>query len=324
MHTFEEIRNIVEETLSGLRFKKNPGNLYAPVQYSLESGGKRIRPVMVLMGCNLFTDSIEKAIYPALAIEIFHNFTLLHDDIMDNSDTRRGRATIHKKWNTNVAILSGDAMLIKAYEFLSKTESEKLPLLLKVFNKTALQVCEGQQLDMDFEESNRVTEQEYLEMIELKTAVLLAGSLKLGALLGDAEEHDADNIYNFGRNLGLAFQLQDDYLDLYGDPNVFGKKIGGDIVAGKKTYLYFKACENADETDRNALNELMYSKSIEREEKINKVKMLYDKYKVSELTDNKIKEYYRQAEINYERIKVPANRKEPLWHLAEILLKREK
>lgn len=324
MYTFEEIKNIVEDTLSGLRFKKYPGNLYAPVQFTLESGGKRIRPVMVLMGCNLFMDSIEKAIYPALAIEIFHNFTLLHDDIMDNSDTRRGRATIHKKWNTNVAILSGDAMLIKAYEFLSKAEKDKLPQLFRVFNNTALQVCEGQQLDMDFEEIDNVNEEEYLEMIELKTAVLLACSLKLGAISGGAEENDTENLYNFGRYLGMAFQLQDDYLDLYGDPGVFGKKIGGDIVAGKKTYLYFKAWESADEAGRNALKELMSSKSIAKEDKINKIKKLYNKYKVAELTNNKIKEYYQQAKISYEKINVPTYRKKPLWHLAEFLLEREK
>ncbi|MFO8235088.1 MAG: polyprenyl synthetase family protein [Bacteroidales bacterium] len=324
MYTFEEIKNFIEKKLSEIKLKDHPRKLYFPIRYTLESGGKRIRPAMVLMACNLFKDTIEDALSPALAIEIFHNFTLLHDDIMDNSKKRRGRDTVHQKWNSNIAILSGDAMAIKAYGLLSETSEDKLHKVLDLFNQTALRVCEGQQLDMDYEDKDTVSEEEYLEMIELKTAVLLACSLKLGAIAGDAEESDAQNIYEFGRYLGLAFQLQDDLLDLYADPAVLGKNTGGDIVAGKKTYLYFKAYEKASAKDKQELRNLINSVSLEPEQKINQIKVIYDSYNVFSLTSEKIYEYYKEAIKCFDNIKVSANRKEPLLNLAHYIMNRKK
>jgi len=246
MYTFIQIQQIVEKYLKEIELKTEPRELYEPVKYILEIGGKRIRPSLVLAAYNLFKNDVETAINPALALEVFHNFTLLHDDIMDKADLRRNQQTVHKKWNENVAILSGDTMSIKAYELLSKIPAEFLSEVLQAFNKTALQVCEGQQLDMNFESRLDVSVEEYLEMIRLKTSVLIAVSLKIGAIMAGALRNDVHKLYDFGLNLGLAFQLQDDYLDAYGDVQAFGKKIGGDIVANKKTFLLIKALETSD------------------------------------------------------------------------------
>ncbi|PLX19439.1 MAG: isoprenyl synthetase, partial [Marinilabiliales bacterium] len=269
MYNLKELQDLINKKISNEKIGREPFSLYDPIKYTLESGGKRIRPVLVLMTCNLFSDKIEHALRPAIGLEIFHNFTLLHDDIMDHADIRRGNPTVHKKWNENAAILSGDAMFIKAYEYFLDCQSTNFREILKIFNSTALEVCEGQQYDMEFEEKAIVTEAEYLRMIELKTSVLLAAALKIGALLGGANEKDADLLYQFGLNIGLAFQLQDDYLDVYGDVKVFGKKIGGDIVANKKTFMLIKAQEMARGEIKEQLNQLLNEQDFDRETKIN-------------------------------------------------------
>ena len=244
MYSFHELADIVQNEIKNLKYPQQPELLYAPIVYSLEEGGKRIRPVALLMACNLFRDEIDCAKPAALAVEVFHNFTLLHDDIMDRSDTRRGKPAVHTRWNDNVAILSGDAMMIYAYKLLCGCDRRVLPQLLETFNETAIGVCEGQQYDMDFESRDDVTVDRYLEMIRLKTGVLLAGALKLGAICAEAQPWQAELLYNFGINVGLAFQLQDDLFDTYGDAAVFGKPIGGDILAGKKNVPADYGAEN--------------------------------------------------------------------------------
>jgi geranylgeranyl diphosphate synthase type II len=254
MISLDEAQQIIEKNLAEISFPDNPVNLYGPVEYILSNGGKRIRPSLVLLGANLFSDDVQPAVNPALAVEIFHNFTLLHDDLMDNSLIRRGRDTVHIKWNPNVAILSGDAMSIIANRFVSKVDSKILPDVMEVFNRTAIEVCEGQMMDMEFENRNDVHVDEYLRMIELKTSVLIAASLQIGALTGGASKQDSVQLYEFGRSLGIAFQLQDDLLDSYGDVEKFGKKIGNDIITNKKTYLMISALDNADDDDLYTLN----------------------------------------------------------------------
>ena len=243
MHHFEKIQKIIQNAITGENFTEEPRALYEPISYSLNTGGKRLRPALLLMAVNLYSSDIESFVLPALGIEIFHNFTLVHDDIMDNASLRRNQPTVHAKWDTNTAILSGDAMFIKAYEYILKYEGRKAHAIYKIFNRSAMRVCEGQQYDMNFETSSNVTEHEYLQMIELKTAELIACSLKMGALIGGADDEEADQLFEFGKNLGMAFQLQDDYLDSFGDEQAFGKNIGGDILADKKTYLLIKAYE---------------------------------------------------------------------------------
>jgi len=263
MLKFEEIQNIVNNEIAKLDFKSEPVELYQPISYVLSGNGKRLRPCLALLSCNLFNNDIRNAIKPAIGVEMFHNFTLLHDDIMDKADIRRNKPTVHKKWNENVAILSGDAMLIKTYELFFELKPNILAKVIEVFNKAALQVCEGQQYDMNFETKIDVTTDEYIKMITLKTAVLLAASLKIGAIIGGATLKDANLLYNYGINLGIAFQLQDDYLDVYGDVKTFGKKIGGDIVSNKKTYLLISAIENAKDENKHKLLNLLYNKHIE-------------------------------------------------------------
>ncbi|MGK0407076.1 MAG: geranylgeranyl diphosphate synthase type II [Roseivirga sp.] len=245
MEKFKAYVSMVENTLARQDFDHEPIELYQPISYILSLGGKRLRPAMVLAGCDLFTGNLEEALLPALAIEMFHNFSLVHDDIMDDADLRRGKKTIHQKWNTNVAILAGDAMLVKSYQYLNQVDKGKLAQVLDVFSKTALQVCEGQQYDMNFENSSSVSEEDYLEMIRLKTAVLLGAALQIGALIGQATNSQASALYQFGTNAGLAFQVQDDLLDAFGDPDKFGKKVGGDILQDKKTLLMIYARELA-------------------------------------------------------------------------------
>jgi geranylgeranyl diphosphate synthase type II len=324
MHTFQDIQKLVKEQIDHLQVIKEPRLLYEPIQYTMESGGKRIRPSFVLMGYQLFEDNLELVLPLASSIEVFHNFTLLHDDIMDKAAVRRGKPTVHQKWNENVAILSGDAMSIKAYELLTKYEGSYFREILRLFNQTALEVCEGQQLDMNFEERNDVSEEEYLQMIELKTAALLAGSLKMGALAAGASDEDVHNLSEFGRFLGLSFQLQDDYLDLYGDPKVFGKKIGGDIVANKKTYLLIKALEKTTPKDREKLQKLMASKGNDNDEKIQRVKAVFDSYHIAESTTEKIQAYYKLSQQHLQKIDVDEMRKSPLNEVSEMLMKRNK
>ncbi len=323
MYSLKELQKIVEKHLNKIELKSQPKELYEPIKYILDIGGKRIRPSLVLAAYNLFKDDVEKTIYPALALEVFHNFTLLHDDIMDKADLRRNQQTVHKKWNENIAILSGDAMSIKAYELLAKTPNIFLPEVLQSFSKTALQVCEGQQLDMNFEKRFDVSVDEYMEMIRLKTSVLIAVSLKIGAIMADASKKDAQKLYDFGLNLGLAFQLQDDYLDAYGKLQVFGKKIGGDIVANKKTFLLIKALETASKEDADKLHELINSNDINDDEKIKFVLEIYNKTNVDRLLKNEMSFYYNKAINSLESLSIGNDRTIILKDFAGKLMNRE-
>ncbi|MFI3267470.1 MAG: polyprenyl synthetase family protein [Rikenellaceae bacterium] len=324
MYTFEQLISICNDEIAKINFKdRAPLSLYEPILYTLENSGKRLRPVATLMSTNLFTDNILCGINTALALEVFHNFTLLHDDIMDNASTRRGKPSVHKKWNENVAILSGDAMMLCAYKFLAKNDKMLLGNLLEVFNEVTLQVCEGQQLDMEFETAENVTVDDYLNMIRLKTSVLIAGAMKMGAICGGATPKEADVLYEIGLNLGLAFQIQDDVLDTYSDKESFGKEIGGDILEGKKTYLLLTTYGVATAEDTERLNTL-FSAEIENELKISSVRAIYDKYNVKELANEKVKEFYEKALSAIDSLEVEDSRKEPLRELSNIILTRKK
>ena len=318
--------SLLEEQIKNLNIVSNtPAGLYEPVGYVMFAGGKRIRPALVLMACNLFDDNIEKALMPAMALEIFHNFTLLHDDLMDNAEIRRNRPTVHKRWNDNTAILSGDAMMILAYKYMCKAPLDILPVLLDTFNCAALKVCEGQQYDMDFEKRTDVTIDEYMNMIRLKTAVLLGACLKIGAVCGGANSANCESLYKFGISLGLTFQIQDDWLDLYADPDVFGKATGGDILSGKKTFLLLAALEKADEKTCRELNILLYDNEIDADIKINGVKNIYDRLGVSDTAQQAMDKYYQQAMLHLDEVVVPdKSRKESLELFAAKLMKREK
>jgi len=300
-----------------------PQRLYEPVAYSLMIGGKRLRPALMLHAASMFTESVDGVLSAAMAIEIFHNFTLLHDDIMDKADLRRGVPTVHKKYNENAAILSGDAMCILAFKYFAKGNDTRLHEFLPLFTTTALQVCEGQQFDMDFETRDNVTVVEYLEMIRLKTAVLIASSLKIGALIANAKTQDADALYEYGINVGLAFQLQDDWLDVYGDPDVFGKKRGGDICANKKTYLLLKALE-ADQLSREQLQKWLLISDFDADQKIDAVTAIYNKTGVSEATRNLMQSYHDKALIALEKVSIPKNQKNTLIAFAGQVTQRIK
>jgi geranylgeranyl diphosphate synthase, type II len=324
--SFEELLEIVERNLSEFRQNNilSPIELYDPVFYTLENGGKRIRPVLVLMGLNLFDDTIDDGIKSALAVEIFHNFTLLHDDIMDNSSERRSRPTVHKKWGANTAILSGDAMMILAYRFLAQSPVKYMSSLMKVFNKAALEVCEGQQFDINYEAESTVSEGEYIQMIRLKTSVLMAAALQMGAIIGGADKDDQADLYRFGLNLGLAFQLQDDYLDIFGEQSVFGKSIGNDIITNKKTYLLVKAFELSQGDEKEKLQRLMISREFDEKEKIRLVTDIYEHLFLRDLTKKKIN-FFHQNSLDYlTRVKVTDERKTMLMQLAEKLITRDK
>lgn len=312
MYSYKDLQEFINNQIKKANFVKQPKQLYEPIEYVLSLGGKRIRPVFLLMACNLFSDEIDKAVNAALALEIFHNFTLLHDDIMDNSSLRRNKPTVHTKWNSNVAILSGDAMSIIAYEYITKTKSNKISDILNVFNTTALQVCDGQQYDMDFEKLEFVSEAIYLKMIKLKTAVLIAASLKIGAIIGGASQEDAQLLYSFGINIGLAFQIQDDFLDVYGDTSVFGKKTGNDIITNKKTYLLTKAFEIANADDHKELYSQFFTKNINSEEKIKTVIRIYDKLGIKKIAQNKITEYFNEAFNCLNKVSVNSEKKQEL------------
>jgi len=300
-----------------------PAELYEPLRYMLALGGKRIRPLLALLGCELFGAKKEDALPAAAAIELFHNFTLVHDDIMDNAPLRRNRETIHRRWNGNIALLSGDAMLVMAYRSLARTRSELLPSVLDVFNETALQVCEGQQLDMNFEKKEEISIDDYLHMIMLKTAVLLAGSLKIGAIIGKAGAQDAELLYQFGCNIGVAFQLQDDILDVYGDTEKFGKQKAGDIIAGKKTFLFLKAAETAPAALKKELKRLLESPTMETSEKVQRVTGIYDELDVRTPARILMEEYYQRALSCFDRIRVDASASEKLLGLSQSLMIRE-
>lgn len=323
MLSLEDARLQIEQKLKETTFPDKPAFLYDPVRYILSIGGKRIRPALVILGANVFTDDITPALNPAIAIEIFHNFTLLHDDLMDNSKIRRGKATVHEKWNPNIAILSGDAMSIISNQFVSKVKPEILPGVLEVFNRTAVEVCEGQMMDMSFENRDDVSVDEYIRMIELKTSVLIAASLQIGAFVGGADKTQASELYEFGRQLGIAFQLQDDLLDSYGNTEKFGKKVGNDILTNKKTFLMISAMERSHEKDREILKTWLERATFDPDQKIREIKKIFDKCNIKELTLLKINEYFDSALQELDRINVSAERKKILRDFSENLMKRE-
>lgn len=323
MLTITELTEKINRHLAELQFTRQPQGLYDPVAYVLSLGGKRIRPLLMLMAYNLYREDVERIFPQATGIEVYHNYTLLHDDLMDKADRRRGKPTVHKVWNENTAILSGDAMLVLAYQFMAQCPAEKLKEVMDLFSLTALEICEGQQMDMDFETRKDVTEAEYIEMIRLKTSVLLSCSLKMGALLAGASDDDAQHLYDFGIRLGLAFQLKDDLLDVYGNPEVFGKNIGGDILCNKKTYLLIKAFELADPAQRQALEKWMDADTHAPEEKISAVTALYDEIGVKARCEALMETYADQARASLEAVSVPAQRKAELTALMEKLMHRE-
>ena len=323
MLAFENILQRIESEISQLQFNNPPKSLFDPIEYTLSLGGKRIRPSLVLMACNIYNGSIENAIKPALGLEVFHNFTLLHDDLMDEADKRRNKPTVHKVWNANAAILSGDAMLIAAYQLIEETEDKHLRQVLNLFSQTAMEICRGQQYDMEFESRNDVKEEEYIEMIRLKTAVLLACSLKTGALLGGASQSDADNLYAYGINIGLAFQLQDDLLDVYGDTKTFGKNIGGDILCNKKTFILINALRLANEKQKETLSSWMNKTAFDPEEKIKTFTSIYNELGLKELTENKIETYYKEAQKNLDALTVAPEKLEILKGVCDRLMHRQ-
>lgn len=324
LHSAETLSKRIDEAIRQIPFDLKPATLFDPIRYALSVGGKRIRPLLVLMATDLFGKELESSLGPAIGIEIFHNFTLLHDDLMDNSDIRRGKPTVHRKYGTNSAILSGDAMLIESYRYMATAPPAILPELLALFTKTAMEVCQGQQLDMDFEKRSDVTESEYLEMIRLKTAVLLGCALKMGAMIGGATSQDAELFYDFGINIGLAFQLKDDLLDVYGDPRTFGKNIGGDIVCNKKTYLLIKALKTSRGSQHEELQRWIAATQFDREEKIASVKNIYNDLNLRAISENLIEKYYLAALDALSSILISDERKKELVSLAENLMYRVK
>ncbi len=323
MQLKQQFQNIVEQQIAELNLPNAPKQLYEPITYTMEQKGKRIRPVFTLLACSMFSDDVSSAVKTAVGMEVFHNFTLLHDDIMDNADIRRGQPTVHKKWNANTAILSGDTMLIEAYKLISSAPTNVLKPVLDTFSQTAVEVCEGQMYDMDFETQQNVSIDEYLEMIRLKTSVLIAGALKIGAIIGGADQEDTDNIYQFGVNLGIAFQLIDDYLDAYSDPKVFGKQTGGDIIENKKTYLLISAMNNANTEQKEQLNYWINKTDFDEKEKISSVKNIYNELNIKELTLQKAKEYSEKALEFLDKVKSEKEGKEVLRQIGIQLLERE-
>jgi geranylgeranyl diphosphate synthase, type II len=318
MNRYKYLYSIVNQQIEKTSYAKYPANLYDPIRYVMKAGGKRIRPLLCLLACELFGGDYRKALYPAIGIEIFHNFTLLHDDMMDNADMRRGLPVVHKKWNSNIALLSGDAMSVIAYKYMSKA-SDRLNEILEIFSETALNICEGQQYDMDYEQKSNVTEQEYLNMITLKTAVLLACSLKVGAIAADADNDECDKIQEFGKNLGIAFQLQDDYLDVFGNPDVFGKNTGGDIIANKKTFLLINALSKADGENQKKLKSWIEAENFDNEEKISEVKKIFKNLNIDKYTIENMQKYYDIAFEIFENINVSNENKKHLYEFAESL-----
>ena len=314
---------MVNEFLAQLAYDRKPESLYEPIKYVLSMGGKRIRPTLMLLAYNLYKEDPEKILMNAIALETYHNYTLLHDDLMDNADMRRGNLTVHKKWDANTAILSGDSMLVLAYDRMAQCDDQHLAKVLRLFTTTALEIGEGQQYDMEFETRNDVKEEEYIEMIRLKTSVLLACALKIGAILADASEEDADNLYKFGEQIGLAFQLQDDYLDVYGDPAVFGKAIGGDITSNKKTYMLINAFNHANEAQRKELQQWVDATEFDRKEKVAAVTRLYNEIGIDKMAQDKIAWYFEQSGKYLDAVNVPEERKEELRKYAQKMMKRK-
>lgn len=314
-------RDYISAEITNTKFPTNPQGLYEPVRYILDLGGKRMRPILSMMACEMFSGEYKGAINAAMGVEIFHNFTLIHDDIMDEAPLRRGKETVHKKWNSNVGLLSGDILMIESYKRLAAHAPAILPKLLKLYNITAIEVCEGQQMDMDFETSDDVSIDNYINMIRLKTAVLLGCSLQLGAIVGDASDKDAQDIYDFGTNLGIAFQLQDDILDVYADQSKFGKQVGGDILCNKKTFLLLTALEEANTEQTEKLQALFTETNPER--KVKGVKAIYAELGIKEAAEAKMSEYYTLAMTKLESIQIDTDKKQPLRAIAMYLMGRE-
>ena len=319
----EEILTKVNTFLDNIPYDRKPQSLYEPIKYVLSMGGKRIRPVLMLLAYNLFKDDPESILMPACALETYHNYTLLHDDLMDNADLRRGHQTVHRRWDANTAILSGDSMLVLAYQRMAQCSADKMQQVLTLFTETALEIGEGQQYDMDFEHRNDVREEEYIEMIRLKTSVLLACATKIGAILAGASAQDADNIYRFGEQMGLAFQLQDDFLDVYGDTKVFGKAIGGDIVSNKKTYMLINAFNRADAAQRAELERWIEAKDFDAKEKIAAVTRIYNEIGINRLAMEKIKFYFNESKKYLDAVSVAPERKAELAKYTAEMMKRQ-
>lgn len=324
MLTATEIQEKVNAYIASLPYERKPKSLYDPIEYVLAAGGKRIRPSFVLMAYNLFHDDVDRILPVATALETYHNYTLLHDDLMDKADMRRGRPTVHKKWDDNTAILSGDTMLVLAYEHLAKCDTKYLKPALDLFTETALEVSEGQQFDMEFETRNDVAEEEYIEMIRLKTSVLLACALKMGAVVAGASDADANALYAFGEKVGLAFQLQDDLLDVYGDPKVFGKAIGGDITSNKKTFMLINAFNRADAETRAELERWTTATEFDPAEKIAAVTEIYNRLGIDNLAEQRIKEYFEQSRQHLDELSVSDDRKAVLREYTERMMNRKK
>jgi len=324
MKTINEIQNLVNVFISHLPYERKPYSLYEPVEYVLSAGGKRIRPVLMLLAYNLFKEDPESILMTASGLETYHNYTLLHDDLMDKADVRRGRPTVHKKWDDNTAILSGDSMLVLAYERVAQCPDDKLRDVLSCYTETALQIGEGQQYDMEFETRDDVREEEYIEMIRLKTSVLLACAVKIGAILAGASKEDQENLYHFGECIGLAFQLQDDFLDVYGDEKVFGKAIGGDICNNKKTYMLINAYQKAMDEDKSALERWISLKEFDKYEKIAAITSLYNKLGIDKMAQQKMEEYYEKADSFLNAVSVSDERKAQLRQFAINMMHREK
>ena len=320
MKTYQQLFELFTSHINEAEYGKNPKELYEPISYMMQLGGKRLRPILSLMACNLFEENVEKALHAAHSIEVFHNFSLVHDDIMDNAPLRRGKETVYKKWNMPIAILSGDLMMIKATQLLCKTNDIDIRELLDVFNNTAVEVCEGQQIDMNFETQKSVSHEEYLEMIKLKTAVLLGCSLKIGAIIGGANKEDAKHLYDFGINIGLAFQIQDDILDSFGDGSITGKQVGGDIIANKKTLLLIELIDSVHKDDQLLLEKAM--KNQNDNEKIIVILSLYNKYKIQEFAEGKKEIYLKLAYEHLSKVNIEESKKVIITHTAQELMSR--
>jgi len=326
LNNLSSFKNLIDfelEEFNKSLLNKKPASLYDPIKYTLDLGGKRMRPLLTLIACDLFDGNVSDAVKPALGIEIFHNFTLLHDDIMDKAPLRRNQPTVHKKWNADIAILSGDTMFVQSFQYVMQAPNSCLKEVMEVFTKTAIEVCEGQQMDMDFESQINVSIPQYIKMIGLKTSVLLAGSMKIGAIIGEARQEDANHLYEFGKNLGIAFQLQDDILDVFGNSDKVGKQSGGDIVSNKKTFLLLKALDMADRYKKEELQLWMHTTNVNPTEKIEAVKSIYEYLGVKSLAEAEMHKFYTKSLLHLNEIPCNETKKEQLKSFAQNLMQRE-
>lgn len=323
LKSIQKLQELINQGIDQSEYGQEPAELYEPIRYIMSLGGKRLRPLLTLLSYSMYSDTPEKAMPHALAVEMFHNFTLMHDDIMDQAPIRRGQPTVHEKWNANTAILSGDVMLVKVYDQFLASYTEKLPEILRAFNKCAAEVCEGQQLDMLFETREEVEEEEYIRMIQLKTAVLLGFSLELGGILSGAPSEDLEGLREFGTLMGIGFQLKDDLLDVYGDHAKFGKQVGGDILANKKTFLLIHALKEANEEQRNRLKKWLKAKNYKEENKVKGVTELFDELNIAQFTHDKIDYYFEEAFRSLKKVNTPLNRRAVLRKFAEQLMERD-